>query len=45
MRMGLQVDIEINGRIYRFIDVYLHPFQFEKDMVKLNGNTEEMSRK
>jgi len=42
---GLQVDIEINGRIYRFIDVYLNPFRFEKDMVKLNGNTETNEQK
>lgn len=42
---GLQADIEINGRSYRFIDVYLYPFQFEKKMVKLNGNTEENEQK
>jgi hypothetical protein len=42
---GLQVDIEINGRIYRFIDVYLNPFRFEKDMVKLNGNTDTNEQK
>ncbi|WP_065119591.1 endonuclease/exonuclease/phosphatase family protein [Chryseobacterium cucumeris] len=42
---GLQVDIEIHGRIYRFIDVYLHPFRFEKDMVKLNTNTDTNEKK
>lgn len=42
---GLLVDIEINGRVYRFIDVYLHPFRFEKDMVKLNGNTDTNEQK
>lgn len=34
-----QTDIEIEGKIYRFINVYLHPFKFEKDMVKLNGDS------
>lgn len=34
-----QTDIEIKGKIYRFINVYLHPFKFEKDMVKLNGDS------
>ncbi|WP_426476489.1 endonuclease/exonuclease/phosphatase family protein [Chryseobacterium sp. CBSDS_008] len=42
---GLQVDIEIKGRIYRFIDVHLHSFHFEKDMVKLNGNTDTNEQK
>jgi endonuclease/exonuclease/phosphatase (EEP) superfamily protein YafD len=42
---GLQVDIEIKGKVYRFIDVYLNPFRFEKDMVKLNGNTETNEQK
>jgi len=37
---GTQTDIEIRGKIYRFINVYLHPFKFEKQMVKLNGNTD-----
>ncbi|KFF14366.1 endonuclease/exonuclease/phosphatase family protein [Chryseobacterium soli] len=37
---GTQTDIEIRGKIYRFINVYLHPFKFEKEMVKLNGNTD-----
>ncbi|PTT34805.1 AP endonuclease [Chryseobacterium sp. HMWF028] len=42
---GLQADIEINGRVYRFIDVYLHPFRFDKDMVRLNGNTDTNEQK
>ncbi|WP_431611258.1 endonuclease/exonuclease/phosphatase family protein [Chryseobacterium sp. 'Rf worker isolate 10'] len=42
---GLQADIEINGRVYRFIDVYLHPFRFDKDMVRLNGNTDANEQK
>jgi endonuclease/exonuclease/phosphatase (EEP) superfamily protein YafD len=42
---GLQVDIEIRGKVYRFIDVYLHPFQFDKDMVRLNRNTDDNERK
>ena len=42
---GLQADIEINGKIYRFIDVYLNPFQFEKKMLRLNGNTDANEEK
>lgn len=42
---GILVDIEINGKIYRFIDVYLNPFRFEKDMVRLNGNTDTDEQK
>lgn len=42
---GLQVDIEIKGKVYRFIDVYLNPFHFEKEMVKLNGNTDANEQK
>lgn len=33
-----QTDIEIKGKIYRFINTYLQPFKFEKSMMKLNGN-------
>lgn len=36
---GTQTDIEIRGKIYRFINVYLHPFMFEKSMISLNGDT------
>lgn len=42
---GVLADIEIKGRTYRFIDVYLNPFRFEKDMVKLNGNTDTDEQK
>lgn len=42
---GLQADIEINGRVYRFIDTYLNPFRFDKDMVRLNGNTDANEQK
>lgn len=42
---GIQADIEIKGKTYRFIDIYLYPFQFEKEMVKLNGNSEANERK
>jgi len=42
---GVQIDIEIKGRVYRFIDVYLHPFRFEKEMVKLNGNSDANEQK
>jgi endonuclease/exonuclease/phosphatase (EEP) superfamily protein YafD len=40
-----QADIKIRGTIYRFINVYLHPFKFKKSMVKLNGNSEEDEQK
>lgn len=42
---GLQVDIEINGRIYRFIDVYLNPFRFEKEMIKPGKDADTNERK
>lgn len=42
---AIQVDIEIKGKTYRFIDVYLHPFKFEKDMVKLNGSSDANEQK
>lgn len=40
-----QTDIEIRGKMYRFINVYLQPFKFKKNMVKLNGNSEEDEQK
>ncbi|WP_027378693.1 endonuclease/exonuclease/phosphatase family protein [Chryseobacterium daeguense] len=40
-----QTDIEIKGKIYRFINLYLQPFKFEKSMVKLEGSSEEDERK
>nr|WP_262910059.1 endonuclease/exonuclease/phosphatase family protein [Chryseobacterium gleum] len=42
---GVLADIEIKGRTYRFIDVYLNPFRFQKDMVKLNGDTDTDEQK
>ncbi|WP_312297625.1 endonuclease/exonuclease/phosphatase family protein [Chryseobacterium sp.] len=42
---GLQADVEINGRIYRCINVYLHPFKFEKEMMDLNADTDVSKRK
>lgn len=42
---GVLADIEIKGRIYRFIDVYLNPFRFQKDMVRLNGDTDNDEQK
>lgn len=42
---GLMADIEIKGRTYRFIDVYLNPFRFQKEMVKLNGDTDTDEQK
>lgn len=40
-----QTDIEIKGKIYRFINVYLEPFKFEKGMIKMDGLKEEDERK
>ncbi|CAD7806341.1 hypothetical protein CHRY9390_01497 [Chryseobacterium aquaeductus] len=38
-------DIEIRGKTYRIINLYLQPFKFEKSMIKLNGNTEQDEQK
>ncbi|HCA08950.1 endonuclease/exonuclease/phosphatase family protein [Chryseobacterium sp.] len=40
-----QTDIEIKGKVYRFINVYLEPFKFEKGMIKMDGLKEEDERK
>lgn len=40
-----QTDIEINGKTYRIINVYLQPFRFDKSMVKLNGDSDEDEQK
>jgi endonuclease/exonuclease/phosphatase (EEP) superfamily protein YafD len=40
-----QADIEIRGKIYRFINIYLEPFKFEKGMIKMDGVKEEDERK
>lgn len=40
-----QTDIEIRGKTYRVINMYLQPFKLEKSMVKLNGNSEEDEQK
>lgn len=40
-----QADIEIRGKIYRFINIYLEPFKFEKGMIKMDGVQEEDERK
>ncbi|MEJ5106234.1 endonuclease/exonuclease/phosphatase family protein [Chryseobacterium sp. MYb328] len=45
LQSGLQADIEIKGKTYRFVDIYLYPFQFEKKMVKLDGDSEANERK
>ncbi len=42
---AIQADIEIKGKVYRFVDVYLHPFKFEKDMITLTGNTDTNEQK
>ena len=38
---AIQSDIEIQGKTYRFINVYLEPFSFKKKMFKLEGNTQQ----
>lgn len=45
LQSALQADIEIKGQTYRFVDIYLYPFQFEKKMVKLDGNSEANEEK
>jgi endonuclease/exonuclease/phosphatase (EEP) superfamily protein YafD len=40
-----QTDIEIKGKIYRFVNVYLEPFKFEKGMIRLDGVQEEDEQK
>ncbi|WP_415324652.1 endonuclease/exonuclease/phosphatase family protein [Chryseobacterium sp. MMS23-Vi53] len=42
---GTQTDLEIKGKLYRLINVYLHPFKFDKNMVKLDGSKEEKEQK
>ncbi|WP_412851027.1 endonuclease/exonuclease/phosphatase family protein [Chryseobacterium sp. PMSZPI] len=42
---ALQADIEIKGKTYRFVNVYLYPFKFEKEMVRLNGNSDANEEK
>ena len=36
-----QADIDINGRTIRFINVYLEPFSFKKEMFNMNGDREQ----
>ena len=40
-----QTDIEIKGKIYRFVNFYLEPFKFEKGMIRLDGVKEEDEQK
>lgn len=40
-----QADIEIRGKVYRFINIYLEPFKFEKGMIKMDGIKEEDEQK
>ncbi|WP_353147923.1 endonuclease/exonuclease/phosphatase family protein [Chryseobacterium sp.] len=42
---GLQADIEIRGKVYKFLNIYLYPFKFEKDMVRLNGDSDANEQK
>lgn len=38
-------DIEINGKIVRFVNVYLEPYRLAKSMVKPTGDTNENEQK
>lgn len=38
-------DISIKGKTYRFINLYLQPFQFEKSMIRMNGNSNQNEQK
>lgn len=38
-------DLQIRDKTYRIINLYLQPFKFEKQMVKLNGNSKEDEQK
>ncbi len=40
-----QADIEIRGKVYRFVNAYLEPYKFEKSMVKMDGDKEQDQRK
>jgi hypothetical protein len=40
-----QTDVEIRGKVYRFINSYLEPYKFEKEMVKMGGDKEQDERK
>lgn len=40
-----QADIEIKGKVYRFINAYLEPFKFEKGMITMDGVKEEDEKK
>ena len=42
---GEYTDIEIKGKTYRIINVYMQPFKFEKSMVKLNGDSKKDEQK
>ncbi|MDR3024002.1 endonuclease/exonuclease/phosphatase family protein [Chryseobacterium sp.] len=42
---GIFADIEINGKVYRFIDVYLNPFRFEKEMIKPGKDADTNEKK
>lgn len=42
---AMMVDVEINGKIIRFINVYLEPFQLHKSMVKPTENYDENEEK
>lgn len=38
-------DVDINGKIYRFLNIYLEPFYLEKEMVKPTNSTATNERK
>ena len=40
-----QADIEIRGKVYRFVNAYLEPYKFDKSMVKMDGDKEQDERR
>lgn len=40
-----QTDIKIKGKIYRFINIHLKSFKFEKSMVRMDGNNDKDEKK
>lgn len=42
---GIIADIDINGKVYRFVDIYLNPFRFEKEMIKPGKDADTNEKK
>lgn len=40
-----QTDIQIKGKIFRFINIHLKSFKFEKSMVRMDGNNDKDEEK